>query len=213
MKKLKSKWITKSSADRLYQIPVPIIGLTGGIATGKSTVAEILRNLGLPVIDADRLVKNVYATDEAVQFVQTHFSSSVVDGKIDFKNLRAEVFSDHKKQEQIEQFIYSKLPGEFVKAFQAFKDPAFVFYDVPLLFEKKLDQKIDVSVCVYSPRTFQLDRLMKRDSIDAELANKILDKQMDIEEKKKRSDLYIENIKDQHELGVNVQNILLELLD
>lgn len=213
MKKLKSKWITKSSVDRLYQIPVPIIGLTGGIATGKSTVAEMLRNLGLPVIDADRLVKNVYATDEAVSFVKTHFSSSVVDGKIDFKNLRAEVFSDHKKQEQIEQFIYSKLPGEFVKAYHAFKDPAFVIYDVPLLFEKKLDQKIDVSVCVYSPRTFQLDRLMKRDSIEADLANKILDKQMDIEEKKKLSDLFIENDKNQHELGINVQNVLLELFD
>jgi dephospho-CoA kinase len=211
MKKLKSKWITKSSADRLYQIPVPIIGLTGGIATGKSTVAEMLRTAGLPVIDADRLVKNVYQTSEAVTFVSTNFNSVIADGKIDFKKLRAEVFSDHKKQEQIEQFIYSKLPGEFVKAFHAFKDPEFVIYDVPLLFEKKLDQKIDVSVCVYSPRTFQLDRLMKRDSIEALLANKILDKQMDIEEKKNLSDLFIENVKDQHELSLNVQNMLLEL--
>lgn len=213
MKKLKSKWITKSSVDRLYQIPVPIIGLTGGIATGKSTVAELLRQQGFPIIDADRLVKNVYATDEAVQFIQTHFASAVIDKKIDFKKLRAEVFSDPKKQEQIEQFIYSKLPEEFVKAYHAFNDPAFVIYDVPLLFEKKLDQKIDVSVCVYSPRTFQLDRLMKRDSIDTELANKILGKQMDIEDKKKLSDLFIENVKGQLELDLNVQNILLELFD
>jgi len=213
MKKLKSKWITKTPESRLYQIPVPIIGLTGGIATGKSTVAEILRAQGFPIIDADRLVKNVYATDEAVSFVSANFSSAVVDGKIDFKKLRAEVFNDHKKQEQIEQFVYSKLPAEFVKAYHAFKDPAFVIYDVPLLFEKKLDQKIDVSVCVYSPRTFQLDRLMKRDSIEADLANKILDKQMDIEEKKNLSDLFIENVKDQHELGFNVNNLLLELLE
>lgn len=213
MKKLKNKWITKTPESRLYQIPVPIIGLTGGIATGKSTVADMLHQQGFPIIDADRLVKNVYATDEAVLFVKTHFASAVIDDKIDFKKLRADVFNDPKKQEQIEQFIYSKLPEEFVKAYHTFNDPAFVIYDVPLLFEKKLDQKIDVSVCVYSPRTFQLDRLMKRDQIAEDLANKILDKQMDIEEKKNLSDLYIENVKTQHELGLYVQNFLLELLE
>lgn len=212
MKKLKSKWITKEQSERLYEIPVPIIGLTGGIATGKSTVAQLFRKNGFVIIDADQLVKNVYATTEALQFVSTNFNSAIVDGKIDFKKLRQLVFGSPSNQQIVENFIYSKLPGEFVKTYESLPPAEFIIYDVPLLFEKKLDQKIDSSICVYCPRILQLDRLMKRDHIEKDLAESILDKQMDIEEKRKLSDLIIENVAGLEELERKFQQILVELV-
>lgn len=212
MKKLKSKWITKDPAGRLYNLKVPVVGLTGGIATGKSTVAALLRNENLAVIDADALVKKIYQTKEAHDFVQLHFREAVNEGKIDFRHLRASVFGDPKKQELIEQFIYSKLPAEFLSAYEEFHDPSFIIYDVPLLFEKKLDRSIDTSVCVYSPKVFQLDRLMKRDHISEELAEMILSKQMDIEAKRNSSDLVIDNSKDQDYLKQQVRDLLNTLL-
>ncbi len=209
MKKLKNKWITKNSATRLYELPAPIIGLTGGIATGKSTVAELFRNSGFAVIDADKLVKNIYQTNEAQQFVTFHFPEAIREGKIDFKHLRASVFGDVKNQELVENFIYSKLPAEFLRSFSEFNNPECVVYDVPLLFEKKLNFKVDVSVCVYSSKATQLERLIKRDHISADLAEKIISKQMDIEAKKNSSDLIIENIGDQ----ANLQKKFAELLN
>lgn len=213
MKKLKNKWITKDHTSRLYHLPVPIVALTGGIATGKSTVAELFRVKGYPVIDADRLVKEIYKTPEAKSFIQTHFPEASNDGEIDFKQLRIAVFGNPHKQDKVEKFIYSKLPDEFLKVFKSLNNPEFVIYDVPLLFEKKLDQKIDVSVCVYSPKSFQLDRLIKRDKITAELAESILLKQLDIESKKQSSDLIIENVADQDALKKNFENVLKELID
>ena len=212
MKKLKNKWITKEQTERLYEIPVPILGLTGGIATGKSTVAQLFRQNGFAVIDADQLVKNVYSTPEALQFVTENFSKAISAGKIDFKILRQLVFSSSEGQQIVETFIYSKLPGEFVRTFNSLPPVEFVIYDVPLLFEKKLDQKIDSSICVYCPRVMQLDRLMKRDHIEKDLAESILNKQMDIEEKRNLSDLIIENVAGVEELERKFQQLLVELI-
>lgn len=208
MKKLKAKWITKTPETRLYQIPVPIIGLTGGIGTGKSTVAALFRKKGIPVIDADQLVKNIYQRTETHSFLQTHFPDVINNGVIDFKTLREIAFHDAQAKKMIEDYIYSHLPNEFKSAYASFKDPTFIVYDVPLLFEKKLNTLIDLSVCVYAPREVQLARLMERDKIGSILAEKILDQQMNIEEKRKAADLIIDNSNTQKELVVVFEKIL-----
>lgn len=193
MKKLNSQWVTKTTNTRLYNIPVPIIGLTGGIATGKSTVAQFFKDAGIPVIDADKLVKGIYAKKESHEFVSQHFLEAIVDNAIHFKTLRELAFKNSENQAMLESFIYAQMPDAFVKTYEAFEGCEFIVYDVPLLFEKGLFTKTDVSVCVYSPRGIQLERLVKRDGISIDLAKVILDKQMDIEEKKKKSDLFIVN--------------------
>lgn len=212
MKKLKNNWITKDPSTRLYQIPVPIIGLTGGIATGKTTVAGLFRDKGVPVIDADKLVKEIYQKKASFDFVNQHFLEAIVDDTIHFKTLRELAFKTPENQRKLEDFIYAQLPGAFVEAFNAFNQPDFMVYDVPLLFEKGLFTKIDVSVCTYSPRDLQRERLVKRDNISVDLANTILDKQMDIEEKKKRSDLFIENVGDLNLLKKNFDDLLSKLI-
>lgn len=211
MKNLKAKRTTKNPENRLYNIPVPIIGLTGGIGTGKSTVAEILRGKNIPVIDADRLVKNIYQKSETLEFISKHFPHVIDDGIIVFTKLRETVFLDSLAKKLIEDFIYAYMPGEFKKAFMAFNNPHFVIYDVPLLFEKKLNNFVDLSVCVYAPREVQIERIILRDKSSKELAAKILDNQMDIEEKKKRSDLVIVNTGKLEDLKISVGQFLKDI--
>lgn len=208
MKKLKAKWITKDSNNRLYQIPVPIIGLTGGIGTGKSTVASTLREKGIAVIDADKLVKNIYQKDKTFKFISDYFPSSILAGEIQFPLLRKIAFDDPSSKSRLEDFIYKELPAEFKKAYSDFKDPSFIVYDVPLLFEKKLNLLVDLSVCVYAPREMQIERILKRDRSSNELASKIVDDQMNIEDKKACADLIIINDQGPLELKLKIEQFL-----
>ena len=211
MKKLANKWITKDPSTRLYNIPVPIVGLTGGIATGKTTIAQMFRDENIPVIDADRLVKNIYLKKESFEFVEKHFFESIIEDAIHFKTLREIAFKTRENQIKLETFIYAQMPLAFKEAYNQFGPHSYIVYDVPLLFEKGLYTQTDVSVCVYTPRSIQLERLMKRDSISVELAETILTKQIDIEEKKKKADIFIENIGTHTDLNHNFIKLLKEL--
>lgn len=211
MKKLANKWITKNSSTRLYNIPVPIIGLTGGIATGKTTISQMFRDQNIPVIDADLLVKEIYLKQDSFNFIKTNFFEAIIDNNIHFKTLRELAFKTPQNQDKLENFIYSQMPEAFKEAYTKFGAHEFIVYDVPLLFEKSLDSKVDTSICVYSPRSTQLKRLIKRDNINIELAEIILSKQIDIEEKKLRANLFIENIGTRNDLSYNFLTILNEL--
>ena len=211
MKKLKSNWIKKDSNSRIYNIPVPIIGLTGGIATGKSTVANLLRNKNIPVIDADQLVKNIYQQPSTIAFIRSQFPESMTDQKINFKKLREIAFANEANKSILENYIYSYLPEEFKKNYHLFESPPFIVYDVPLLFEKKLHLMVDLSICVYAPKTIQIERLMVRDQISRDLAESIINQQMDIEDKKKMSDFTISNTGAPKDLEVIVERLLAEI--
>ncbi len=211
MKKLNHKWVTKDQSSRLYNIPVPIVALTGGIATGKTTVAQYFRDADIPVIDADKLVKNIYSKKDSYDFINKHFKHAIVDNAIHFKTLRELAFKTPENQALLEGFIYAQMPEAFTDTYNSLAPHEFIVYDVPLLFEKGLNQKTDVSVCTYSPRDIQIERLIKRDQIGRELAETILSKQMDIEEKKKKSDLVILNTGDHAALKKNFDELLATL--
>ena len=199
-----------NSSNRLHAFDKPIVAITGGIATGKSTVSEMLRKLGHFVIDADQLVKKIYAANDSIVFIKKLVPEAINNEQIDFKLLRKKFFDDPNLQSQIEQFIYSKLP-------QAFLDEAskmssqFVFYDVPLLFDKKLDSKVDAHICVHVPTELQLTRLIERDKISKEDALKILAKQMPIDEKARLSHFVINNSGSKEESLKQVQQIISKL--
>lgn len=213
MKNLKASLVKLTPDERLYNYEKPLIGLTGGIATGKSAVTKYLREQGLKVIDADQLVKSIYETDECLEFIKINFPVAWKNGAINFPKLRELFFQDLKNKAAIETFIYERLPEAFKKATQELKDQNFCIYDVPLLFEKKLDQKTDLSIVIYTPRDIQLVRLMKRDQINRESAERILDAQMDIEEKKNLADFVIHNDGTLEELAADVGQLLLQVLE
>lgn len=209
--KLKANYITKNTQSRLYQLPVPVIGLTGGIATGKSTVAKLFSAINFPVIDADSLVKKVYQKKVVIDFIHTNYPSAIINQTIDFKILRSLAFSSESEIKKIETEIYRHLPGEFLKAFSSLYSPNFVIYDVPLLFEKGLDKLVDQKLVVYSPIEKQIERLIKRDQVPTETANKILAHQMPIEQKKQLADFIIDNSSSETDLEKNFQNIVSTL--
>ncbi len=211
--KLRRELIKRLPQQRLYQLSVPIIGLTGGIATGKTTVSNLLNQKGLAVINADSLVKEIYSWPETIQFVQDHFPHAIAEEKILFPILRQTVFNNLAAKDLIEKFIYQRLPLAFQSAFERLSSPAFVIYDVPLLFEKGLDQLVDTTTLVYAPRSVQKERLIKRDQISSALAENILDQQMDIETKKTKAEFIIDNTKTDTELLKEVDSFLQKVIE
>lgn len=189
--KLKAEFIRLTKKERLYQLEIPIVGLTGGIATGKSTVSSFFKKEGFNIINADTLVHNIYKKKESIEFIQKGFPNAIKNGAIDFKFLRKIFFEDKKNQELIENFIYKNLENAFLE--EAKKINNLIIYDVPLLFEKGLKDKVDLVICVYCPEEIQIRRLMTRDQIDENLAKKIIQSQLNIEKKKELSDFVINN--------------------
>lgn len=211
--KLKKNLIKLSPGERLYQYDKPIVALTGGIATGKSTVTKLLEKKGLTIIDADQLVKAIYATQESKDFILKNYPSAWSRDEIDFKKLRDLVFSDSNVKSNVEGYIYQRLPEAFKEATTKIKHQDFYVYDVPLLFERALETKVDLTILVYAPRNVQLERLIGRDGSTEEIGNKILDQQIDIEEKKEKSDLVIDNSGSMTELAAGVDKLLLQILE
>ena len=212
--KLKSIFTTKTTEERLYKVPCPVIGLTGGIATGKSSVTRKLEDLGLKVICADKLVKKVYDQSETFDFIKSKFPEAISsENMIDFKILRELAFQSINNKQLLEEFIYKRLPKEFAIEFKQFDSPELLIYDVPLLFEKKMSDMFDLTICVYASRDIQIERMVRRDSITKDLAQSILNNQMPIDEKKELSDFTIDNSKTIEHLELEVEALMAILLD
>lgn len=212
MKKLKNSLVRLTSSDRLYEISKPIIALTGGIATGKSSVSKILKDRGLKVIDADQLVKAIYETSKAKEFIKINFPQVWINEGINFKQLRELFFFNISTKEKVENFIYPMLHQAFIKEVSDVRDQDFIIYDVPLLFEKKLETKVDQVVVVYAPENLQKKRIVKRDGTAQEVIEAIIGQQIDIEVKKTKADFIINNAGEAFELSQEVEDFLRKIL-
>lgn len=168
------------------------IALTGGIATGKSTVASLLGLNGLRVIDADAIAHGLLDLNSS--WISEHFGPEYVrDGKVDRPALGALVFSEVEAKAEIEAFLHPKI-REAIEA-ESVKQDAFEFpylIDIPLFFETNA-YPIEDSVVVYTPKETQLQRYMKRNGLSEEESLRRIESQMDIEEKKKRATWVIDN--------------------
>lgn len=198
--KLKPEHVKLIPDRRLYKLNVPVIGLTGGIATGKSTVCKFLAKAGMAIVDADKLVKSVYDSQEAQDFVRTHFPDAYENSAIDFVKLRKFVFGDHKSKMKVEAFIYPKLEAAFRETMKQHQSAKFIVYDIPLLFERNMALYFDLKVLVYAPKSVQKNRLLQRDGQMESMADDILNQQMDIDTKKSLSDVVIDNSRTEAEL-------------
>ena len=181
-----------TNSKRLYNCPKKIIGLTGGIASGKTSFSKILQKNGHEIICADSLVKNIYQKKETINFIKREAPASLINGKIIFPKLREIFFSDKLIKINIENFIYSHLEAEFNLELKKIKSEVLI-YDVPLLFEKSINTLVDRTVLVYCSKNIQEKRLCERDNISKDSANKIIMSQMPIDSKKEKSDLVIHN--------------------
>lgn len=176
-----------------------LLGVTGGIATGKSTVVNLLRELGAPLIDFDVLARQVVEPDEpAWKDIVAYFGEQVLqeDRQIDRKGLSDIVFRDFEKRKKLESFTHPRIFEAFFAQLNGIveKDPnAIVLVDVPLLIELNLQYMFHKTLLVYVPQETQIKRLMERDGIGEEEALSRIKAQVPIEEKVGYADYVIHN--------------------
>ena len=175
-----------------------IVGLTGGIATGKSTVSRMFKDQSVPVIDADKIARQVCEIGEpAYDKIVTTFGSEIIltTGHLNRKKLGKMVFEDNKKLKKLNGIVHpevKKVIREEIKRHKVFKTP-FIVLDVPLLFESRFNLLCDVIVVVFTNEKTQLERLKKRDHFNEEDAKKRMAAQMSIKEKLSLSNFKIDN--------------------
>ncbi|MFA5233521.1 MAG: dephospho-CoA kinase [Sulfurimonas sp.] len=171
------------------------IALTGGIATGKSTVASLLALNGMRVIDADTISHGIL--DASYEWVKENFGDEFVEGtKVTRAKLGQLIFSNSEAKKKLEAFLHPKIRAEIEQ--RSIKQDSFRFpylIDIPLFFENKA-YDIKESVVVYVPKDIQLERFMKRNGYSKEESLRRIESQMDIEEKRKRATWIIDNSKD-----------------
>jgi dephospho-CoA kinase len=175
------------------------IGLTGGIATGKSTAAKLLTEHGAILIDLDGIAREVVEPGQpSLSAIAERFGPAILqdDGKLDRKKLGTIVFADPAERKALEAIIHPAIRAVMKErmAYYASDSPdKLVVVDVPLLYESKLESYFEQIMVVYVPRETQLQRLITRDKLTVEEARKRLEAQMDIEDKKERADVLIDN--------------------
>jgi len=195
---------------------VRLVGLTGGIATGKSTFAAALRALGVPVLDADQLARRVVAPGTpALAEIAGAFGPGVLgpDGALDRKALGALVFADPAARRRLEAITHPAIRGamaaETARLAAAGHDLA--FYDTPLLYEVGLDQAMALTVVVFAPPEAQLARLMARDGFSRAEAEARLAAQLPVAEKAARADVVVDNADDRAPLEGKAARLLADL--
>ena len=172
-----------------------IVGLTGGIASGKSTVSNFFKKLGLEVLDADGIVKEVSQKEDTIKKIVKVFGKNILDGngKIIREKLRKEAFENRELLNKLNEIIHPQVIEIFVKKQKETSEDSIVIFDIPLLYEAKMENLCDKIIVVYIKREQQIKRVIERDKNTRELAEKIIDAQMSLEEKSKRADIVINN--------------------
>ena len=169
-----------------------VIGITGSIACGKSTVTDYLLKLGYQVVDSDKISREALTKDLDCIFQVEQLFDCVENGKVDRKKLGRIIFHDEKAKKQLEGIIHPYVIKKLKQAIQSCQDSV-IFLDIPLLYESHLEYLCDEIMIVYLSEEKQLERLMKRDHIDQDYARVIMNNQISIEEKKKRAQIIIDN--------------------
>jgi len=190
-----------------------ILGVTGGIASGKSTIADMLRELGAPVIDFDLLAREVVEPGEpAWKEIIHYFGNGILleNRSLDRKKLSETVFHDPEKRRKLESMTHPRIMNLFLKRVNQYEENdsgPIIQAVIPLLFEAHLQKLVHKVLVVYIPREMQVERLTKRDHITREQAERILEAQLPIEEKLEQADFVIHNEKGLKETRSQVKKL------
>lgn len=199
--------------------PSPLrIGLTGGIASGKSTVSAMLEARGIPVVDADQVYHELIARDgELLGALRDEFGDGVftADGALDRGALGAVVFSDPEALKRLGEITHPRVRTAMVAAMDGHAGssppPPAVVGAIPLLFENGLEALFDVTVVVDVPAQVQLTRLCSRNDLDEDSARARIASQMPLEERRSRADHAVSNAGSREETEAGVEELLATL--
>ena len=197
-----------------------IVGLTGGIGTGKSTVSRKLRERGYPVIDLDVISREVIKYPEVIDELVRNFGNEILENQdntsrkksISRNKLRQTVFKEEKKVSVLNSIMHPPIVEEMRRQIEELrKSYKTVFIEVQLLFEAKLEKEFDIIVLVYADKKTQLERVLKRDERSEEEVQQIINAQMDMTEKRRRSNYIIENNGNSEMLDLEIEKFIKKL--
>lgn len=191
------------------------IGLTGNIASGKSEVTNIIKNLGFPTICADSICHELLLNDKkTIEKIKNSFKNEdiITNNIIDRKKLGIIVFSDKEKKTKLENIIHPEVILKIKEFFENSKNYKFAFADVPLLFENKLSYLFDKTLLIYADDNIRFERIRKRNNFEDGHIKKIMNSQLSQEEKLKKSDFSIcNNYTSINELKKDIEKFIYDI--
>lgn len=196
-----------------------VIGLTGGIGTGKSTVSQILKDRGFPVIDLDVISHEVIEFPSVVEKIVQNFGREVLDEDeagnytVSREKLGKIIFSDKKKRLALNSIMHPEILKVMHKKILECKSEKnkIIFVEVQLLFEVQWEKEFDYILLVAAKRDMQVRRVLERDKRSEEEAWNIINSQMSLDEKREKSDFVIENDGNMDDLNKKVDKFLKSL--
>ena len=192
-----------------------ILGLTGGIGSGKSTASKIFISMGIKVFDADVIAKKILETDIIKNEIKERLGKKFIDinkNNLNKELLKKEVFHNKKKLEILNEIIHPKVIEKYKKLYFEYKETnEIIVFDVPLLFEVNLEKYCNKVLVIDIDPEIQMNRIKARDGIDIELIKKIIEAQMLLEEKIKKGDIIINNNGKIEELEEKIRKVIIDL--
>jgi len=189
--------------------PALVIGITGGIGSGKTTVANLFADVGVPVIDADDLARRVVARGEpGYGEIVEHFGSEILDeaGELDRRKMREHVFSDPGKRARLEAIVHPRVYAMMKQLLDNLECP-YAIVVVPLLIETGEREIVDRVLVVDSPEELQIERTLRRDGTTREGVERILAAQTDRRSRLAAADDVIENAASESDLKDEVVSL------
>ncbi|EMQ1367033.1 dephospho-CoA kinase [Staphylococcus aureus] len=191
-----------------------VIGLTGGIASGKSTVSELLSVFGFKVVDADKAAREaVKKGSKGLVQVREVFGDEAIDenGEMNRRYMGDLVFNHPEKRLELNAIIHPIVRDIMEEEKQEYLKQGYnVIMDIPLLFENELENTVDEVWVVYTSESIQMDRLMQRNNLSLEDAKARVYSQISIDKKSRMADHVIDNLGDKLELKQNLERLLEE---
>ena len=192
-----------------------IIGITGSIGTGKSTVSNYLISKGYSVVDADKISKGAYNIgSNGYKAILEVFGVEILNsnGEVDRKKIKKIVFDNSNMLQRLNMAIHPIIINEIEKEIEILLESQnVVFLDAPLLIETELHKKVGKIIVVVCDKNEQINRIIKRDKITADMAISIINSQMSIDEKLKFADYIVYNNSTIENLYSQVDEIILEI--
>lgn len=190
-----------------------IVGLTGGIASGKSTVSNLFRKYGIEIVDADKVAKEVSEKKESIEKISNIFGKDILDsdGKIIREKLREKAFKNRELLQELNKIIHPQVMEYFKRKKEENSKDEILIFDIPLLYEAKMEYLCDKIIVVGVDVQKQIRRVVARDGSSENLAKKIISNQMPLDEKIKKADIVIMNDGTLDELEAKVMKIYREL--
>lgn len=191
------------------------IGLTGSIATGKSTVSQMFQSRKIPVIDADVIAREVVLPGtKTLEKIREHFGEEILTegGTLDRESLGKVVFEHPEERKNLNEIIHPAIRKEMKRQAEEAElaGEKLIVLDIPLLIESELQYLVDKVLVVYIPEELQLKRLMERNSYSEKEARQRISSQLPIEEKRKKADYIIDNSGTVKETEVQVDELIQE---